>query len=544
MKRKFLSCLLALAMAAGITSLPAMASKTGYGYTLMYSNTFDEGASGSGSLSEMSAYESPYFNIYAKSNGGWVTATFDGNKGICTNSGAWPSGRNICFDFTKDGEQEAVTSGIYKVSWDFSPGSGGGDTCWIGMNVPEGVQYEGGRLIRTTRSSGSVCMEFVNAGSWGSTNAMTLDASKKYSVEYIMNMDTTKAYAYLDGKYCGQFSLYSSMQNFTINMCGYWDYFDNLKLEKWDELPDFSVEAGEITTDGAELIATAPIKDWSELAEDVKITRTFDGAELEAEVVPVTAEKALIKAKDGFMNGFNYEITLPETAEGMMGDVFTFASNKINADFAKTNAVKSIKLRKYNGELVNIEETNVAEIQSVVVEFTDDVNVESAMNNVIIMGNSGKLDAAVKADGNIGEAVFDNILEENATYNVQVYGMAIGYAISFKTQAGIPSVRAVKLCNASGSEITSVKAGDKVIVKLEIANPTGTEVSYLGSVTMNNGLLMTGVDFEKTSAAAKDVTVSEFEFTVSDASELSFAGFMWSPSKTAPMSESVVLKVK
>lgn len=548
MKRKFLSCLLALAIAAGITSLPAMASGSGYGYKLLYSNTFDEGAGGSGSLAGIASYQSDDFTILAQSAGSWNTATFDGNKGVCTNSGAWPSGRNICFDFTKDDTQEAVTSGIYKVSWDFSPSvSGGGDTCWIGMNVPEGVQYEGGRLIRTTRSNGNIVMEFCgNAGSWGNNaNLMTLDASEKYSVEYVMNMDTARAYAYLDGKYCGEVALQSSMSNFTINMCGFWDYFDNLKLEKWDELPDFSVAAGEITTNGAELVATAPIKDWSELAEDVKITRTFDGAELEAEIVPVTSEKALIKAKGGFMNGFNYEITLPETAEGMLGDVFTFASNKINADFAKTNAVKSIKLRKYNGELVNIEETNVAEIKSVVVEFTDDVNVESAMKNVVVRGNNGVASTTAKAEGNIGEAVFDNILEENATYNVQVYGMAISYAISFKTQAGIPSVRAVKLYESNGEEeITTVLKGDKVVVKIEIANPTGTEVSYLGSVTMNNGRLMTGVDFEAVSVAAKDVTVSEFEFTVSDTSELSFNGFMWCTDKTAPMSESVVLSLK
>lgn len=543
MKRKFLSCLLALAMTAGVASFSASASEAGYGYELLYSNTFDEGASGSGSLAGIASYESKHFDILAASAGGWTTVTFDGNKGVATNSGAWPKGRNIVFDFTKDDTQEAVATGIYKISVDISMStSGGGDTQWWGQNMPD--HYNGGRLARFIRSNGNPCIEFVNAGSWGSSISKVLDPAKKYSIEYVMNLDAAKAYAYIDGEYFGTYTLYGSMSNFTINLCGYVDYFDNLKFEKWDELASLKVEAGEITLDGIELKANAPVKGWDQLADGITLKNLFNGEELEAEIVPITSEKALIKAKDGFMNGFNYELTLPETIEGLNDDVYTFTSNTIEAEFAKTNAVKNIKLRGYTGELFNIEETNTAGLKSVVLEFTDDVDVESAMNNVIVTGKDGRVQGKTVINGNIGEVVFDDILEENAQYSVAVYGMTINYAISFKTQAGVPSVRAVKLYNASGEEITTVNKGDKVVVKLEIANPTGTEVSYLGSVTMSNGWLMTGVDFEAVSAAANGVAVSEFEFTVSDTTDLSFTGFMWCTDKTAPMSEPVVLSLK
>ena len=94
-------------------------------YILLYNNSFDNGAEGG---AEAVNCQTPYYDLTLNiNNTGWNTASYDGNVGVATNDGAWAADRTFLFDFTKGGMQNGVNSGIYKLSFDFSPGSGGGD---------------------------------------------------------------------------------------------------------------------------------------------------------------------------------------------------------------------------------------------------------------------------------------------------------------------------------------------------------------------------------------------------------------------------------
>ena len=514
------------------------------GYELLYYNPFDNGAVGGPAALNC---ETDYFNLTVQSEGGWNTATFEGNTGVATNSGAWPRGRNFLFDFAKIG---GVSGGIYKFSWDFSGGSGGGDVAWTGMNMSN--HYEGGRLIGINRSNGVLYFNPVrNHGDWGDGPKVALDLSKKYHVEYVMDMDTKKATTYLDGQYIGTTALSATMNNFTLNICGYVDYFDNLKLEKWDIAPEFKAEIGEVTLDGAEINTTAEVKDWAEFAKGISVKRIFDGKELTASVTPITASKAMITSEGGFVDGYNYEIVLPEAIEGLSGESFTLKNNKINAEFATQNAVKSIKVKNYAGVTVNIEAINSTELESVVIEFTDDVDVEAAMANVSIKERKGfattNTKYKAKIDGNVAELVFDDLLKANKDYTISIKNLVTNYSQVLKTGAGSVSVKAVKLYNETGKELTKlsdISIGDTVKAKLEIANTTGESTEYLGTITMYNGKLITGIGFESTSVSGNTKTVSEFEFKISNTNELVFTGLMWHKDKTMPLAKAMTFEIK
>ena len=206
---------------------------------VLYYNTFDNGATGGPSALNM---ETDDFKLTAASNGGWNTVSYEGNTGVATNTGAYPSGRNLVFDFTKDGTQAAVTSGVYKAEFDFSAGAGGGDVLWWGMNLTN--HYEGGRMVRIYIVDGVRTLNALNQiGQWNGGETISLDNSKKYHFEMYLDVTGGTATTYVDGEYFNSTVIGKSMSNITINLNGYVDYFDNLKVSKMNVGTDYTYKA-------------------------------------------------------------------------------------------------------------------------------------------------------------------------------------------------------------------------------------------------------------------------------------------------------------
>lgn len=542
MKKKILAGFLAAVMTMGLAAFSAFAEED---RIVIYENDF----SGSTIQEALPAFSNDYVNYggYAAIEGGKPELL---NGALTKAKGTGPNGRTLLFDFTKGGTQAGLSEGIVKISYDLAVRGGGlSDSyaqSYTGMNMSN--YWEGGRMIYFD-ATGWDAETAING--WPSTPSHFVDTDiHKY--EILFNFEAQKAYLYVDAvlehTWENLYSNYGTVKNYSIAMNGDMKTFDNLLIEKYLKFPEFSVEVGEAEVGGISLKATAPAKNWSVIEDEIVIKRLFDGKELSAKVVPQSLESAVIMPEGGFENGYNYEIILPETIEGFSGEEFVLTEKVIETKFAKENAAEAIRVKNYDGEILPVESKNPTELQSVVIEFTDDVSAENAMANLKIFDENGQLvPFTVKSEGNIGEAVFDGVLKENSEYTVKLNGLVVDYSVLMNTKEGSACVKSVVLADAEGNEVKSLAdlaVGDKVTAKLEIANSTDEETAYLATVTMQNGKLMTGVGFENASVAPASKTVSEFEFTIGDKENLAFTGLMWHQSKTAPIANSMELVLK
>ena len=129
-------------------------------------------------------------------------------------------------------------------------------------------------MIRTYKIDNTVrAINVLNRVSdWNGGGTLTLDNSKKYHVEIVMNMDTKKGATYIDSALLGNTTLAQTMSNFTFSLCGYWDYFDNLVMEKWNVFPEFSLQVEEPEVGGIVVKTTSEVKNWSEFEEGIAHT--------------------------------------------------------------------------------------------------------------------------------------------------------------------------------------------------------------------------------------------------------------------------------
>ncbi len=542
MKRKIFAGLVAALMTVSAASFSVFAENE---KIVIYENDF----SGSTIQEALPAFSNDYvsFGGYSAVEGGKPVLSAGA---LTRDKASGPNGRTLFFDFTKGGTKAGLSEGIVKISYDLAVR--GGDIndsyaqSYTGINMSS--YWEGGRMIYFD-ATGWDAESIING--WPSTPSHFVD-SDIHKYEILFNFEAQKAYLYVDAALAHTWTnlsgSYGTIKNYSISMNGDIKIFDNLVIEQFFEFPEFSVEVGEAEIGGISIDATAPVKDWSAVEDQIAIKRLFDGKELNVKVVPQSLKSAVIMPEDGFEGGYNYEIVLPEMIEGFLGEKFALADKIIEANFGSENAANSVRIKNYAGEILPVESENPAELQSIVIEFTDDVLAENVMANVKIFDEGGNVVAfTAKNNANIGEAVLDGVLMENSEYTVKISGLMSEYSIIIKTAAGSTFIKSITLVDADGNEIKSladVAIGDKVTAKLDITNTTDDEISYLATVTMQNGKLMTGVGFESTSVLPASKTVSEFDFTVSDKADLSFTGLMWHQSKTAPLANSQSLIIK
>lgn len=196
---------------------------------VLYYNTFDNGKD-----TEVAAETDEYELKFTIGEGGWNTATFDGNNGVAKNSGAWPSAHTFLFDFTKGATKSGISSGAYKISFDFSTSNGGGDNMYFIVNA-DGKLSEGGRFATITPARGFSVFNYVTA--WGPDDPNKIwpkNDSEKYHCDMILDFSKKVINTYVDGTFLGTTVGLPTMNNFAINMAGQCDYFDNLKLSRLD----------------------------------------------------------------------------------------------------------------------------------------------------------------------------------------------------------------------------------------------------------------------------------------------------------------------
>ncbi len=539
MKRKVLSSVLSIALVIGCVTCNVSAKSEDTGYRLLYENTFDNGAEGGAAAFNK---ETDDFSLTLNANKtGWITAAFEGNTGVATRGDAWPAERTILFDFTKGGMTSTATRGIYKLSFDFSSSPNGGDSAFIGQNFMSN-HWDGARIMFTNKGTGGVNFGVTgSAGGWGG-NALELDNSKKYHVESVMNLDTKAAHTYVDGVLLGKTeNLCNPMNNLSMALCAYWDYFDNLKLEYYDKVP-MEMSVSDMTDEKVSLNFTDGIANKDILENGAVIKNMFTGEEFEAELVETSDVGVDVIPGKNLVPGYSYKLVLPKELKGNEGESLT--ENTAEVNFAVSNSIKSVRLRDLSGDEIGFSDENPAEIQSIIFEFTDDVNGKDALSELMIKDSrNNNLAFEIKGEDNVGEAVLKDVLIGNEAYTITLNGLSVSYEIPLNTGEGRIAFCPAKLYKADGvTEITSVSdisAGEKVITSFETVNTSNSTIKYFAVTAMYNGKLMSEVDAETAELLPGNKKTTKFSFTVSDKTGLKFIGTLWDGEKVWPITDEV-----
>ncbi len=171
-----------------------------------------------------------------------------------SNSDGWRNGVTVFADFTKNGTQSGVSTGITKISYDFmatNEQSGTPDTgLQTGINM--GTASYLGKIFAGVKKNSAGEIAFIvkkSAGDWdvvfdedGTSNNIaekTLKNKMWYSLDMIFNHDAKTLDVYLDGSLiANDVNLNTDvMNNFGVGFSGYAAGFDNFKISR---LNDFS----------------------------------------------------------------------------------------------------------------------------------------------------------------------------------------------------------------------------------------------------------------------------------------------------------------
>lgn len=549
MEREHLKKVLKMLLVLCCSILFQITANAQNGYEILFEEDFDTGTAADYKM--VTKDHEKYLYTADFSNPGCVITEFEGNQGISTNANAVPKAKNIFFDFTKDGAQPAVSSGIYELSFDFSGRSTAvTDVAYIGMNTNRSSiwAWECGRLLAYKNT-------YINpvgsVGGWHNAGVkVEIDPNKKYHLELVFNFDEGNVTYYLDGSQIARYSLsgsFAEMKDITIAMSAFWDYFDNLKLEKYDFIP-MEVSIGNITSDGVELLFTDGVLD-NEICNDgmVVIKSIYTGETIAAKASYIGSKKVLVKPQKALIAGYEYELILPEKIIGAQGgECNTEPGYWLN--FAENNAIKALRLKDFKGEMYGLQEKNSSQISSIVFEFTDDIEAQSALATLNIEDETGnKIQYETICDGNIGEVSFLNLLVGGRTYTVTLTGLSVDYQIMFDTENGGIAIKGFKIYNEDRTiEITSLSqigVGDVVNVKAEIANTSEKSVDCLSFVGMYNDKLMTGINYKSLSMSPGEIDETEFKFTVLNVEELKFTTKLWDLTNKYPLIPEVVFGV-
>lgn len=516
------------------------------GYEVLFEENFDTGTATDYKM--VSEEHEEYLYTANFSNPGCVVVDFDGNQGISTNANAVPKEKNIFFDFTKNGAQSAVSSGIYEISFDFSGRSTAvTDVAYVGMNTKRSSiwAWECGRLLAYKNT-------YINpvgsVGGWhGAGVKVEIDPNKKYHLELVFNFDIGNVTYYLDGSQIARYSLsgsYAEMKDITIAMSAFWDYFDNLKLEKYDSIP-MEVSIGDITSGGVELLFTDGVLDNAICNDDtVFINSIYTNETISAKASYIGSKKVLVKPEKPLIEGYEYELILPEKIIGAQGGECN-TEPKYWFNFADSNAIKTLRLKDFKGETHILQKNNSPQIAGIVFEFTDDADVETALSTLNIEDKGGnKVYYETIYAGNIGEVLFTNLLVGGRTYIITLEGLFTDYQIVVNTEDGGAAIKEFKIYNEDKTEeiisLSQISTGDVINVKAEIANTSEDSVDCLTLIGMYNGKLMTGINYKSLKLDAGKFDTAEFKFTVLNSDELKFTAKLWDLANKYPIIPEII----
>lgn len=494
---------------------PANAETEDNGYVLLYENNFDDGTAGQKYIFE--AVDNEYFSLTPLDSSGNTGAGAvysvekDGNLGIAKkNKSDYTSGRTIWFDFTKgplksggvnpEGSNPVISSGFVKVSFDFSTnGSTSGNTeTRIGYNMDRRYN-EAGIGERMMIIGGAECWLLDKLqNSWSGGTKTELEIGKIYEMTIVMDFNNGKVYYYLDGTLLKTHTNLAALKDFSIGINGDLGYFDNLKIENYDSLPltaEMKTSQGEIFVKFSDAILNADV-----LANGAILKNVYTGEEITLGLTLVNAMTAKVEIGEDFSYNAEYIITLPAGIESISGGVLENLEYRFSP--LDEGALKSVKLKDVWGEEHFICDINMAEIESLIFEFTDDVDAETAISGLTITSADEECEYLVTTQNNTAEVKLKECLTGNSDYKISVPddgGLLNPYEISLKTAEGKTAVKSVKwfVGDKEISESSELEAGDKLDIKIEFINSTDKAVSFISTASLFNGLDMNGFTFSK-----------------------------------------------
>lgn len=516
--KKFISMMLASVMVTAFTVVPANAQTedTDNGYVLLYENDFEDGSVGQKYVFE--AADSEYFLFTPLENTGntgaeqVVTVEKDGNKGIAKSSkGAYTKGRTIWFDFTKgvpgsggvtpEGSNPYISTGFVKISFDFSVnGSTSGNTeTRIGYNMNRKYN-EAGIGQRMIIIGGAECLLLDKLqDSWSGGTKTALEVGKVYEMAMVMDFNSGKVYYYLDGALLKTHTNLEALKDFSIGINGDLEYLDNLKIEKYDSLPlsaEMKASQGEIFVKFSDALLNEDA-----LKNGAVLKNVYTGEETTVSLTLVNAMTAKVEIGEGFSYNAEYIITLPEGIEGISGGVLENLEYRFSP--LTDGALTGVKLKDVWGNEYFLKDSNMAELQSLIFEFTDDVDAKTVISGLSITDGAEECEYTAVFNNNTAEVKLLECLTGNTDYKILVPedgGLLDAYEINLKTAEGKTAIKSVKwfVGDKEIFESSELKDGDKVDIKVEFINSTNKAVSFISTASLFNGLDMNGFTFAKT----------------------------------------------
>ena len=373
MMKKIISAILALIVSALIVPMPSLAEEETkiLSETVLYEADFTDITSDL-SLENDYVIQTAYGTIPSE-------AVFEGNKGISVPENYAPV-RTINVAF-----KTPINTGVYKVSFDFSPNAGAtttADNSNIGIGMTD--LNMGNRLIRYFKDRIIFAGKYdswFNSADTAKTTISDLDGSKKYTLDIILDFgaagtgDDTSMY-YLNGKLVHTLKAsLGTMNTFNIPLSGHWDYFDNLKISTLNNDSEYGFETDMVMATGYADIVFPGAMDVT------KGKFMIDGEE--AKSVEWGSLNKVRVFSDKLLSGGSHVIAIEDVV-----DIFGVAPQQTQINVTLTEAPAETILYK--------------------ADFTDKTSDLSLENDYVIQTAYGTIPSEAVFEGNKGISVPEN----------------------------------------------------------------------------------------------------------------------------------------
>lgn len=449
------------------------------GYSNLYYNTFDNGNA------DVVAVSGDGFDLEILNTP--ENAAFDGNNGI------WKSGgvtNNPVFQFNFN---ESLTTGVLKVGFDFNvSGTGSNRNSVVALNRTDGQWkaidimhiVENMYFIKDTVDSNGYMYDWPSSGEALDTNV--------HRVEIVLDIDNSVAYYYVDGIFAKeQTKLPASIENLVFYLQGDIKYFDNLSLEKYEELPMFAA----VSEKDGELIVefTDGIANKDALLSGAVIKNLYTGEKINAEALAIDDFEVKLIPEKEIVPGIEYMISFNDTLSGRLGGEF---SEELIFNTAQYGLISSIELVTTTGESLKINDENPADIAYINFKFTEDVDAETAISGLTIENkeNENKLSFTKECNGNTAKITLTDLMLGNSEYKLSLKEFNELYdEITIKTKEGKSFMLSPVLVDDSGNEISEIPENAPFGVKLVFGNTSDENKNYRTSISLYDDKLMTDI---------------------------------------------------
>jgi len=397
-------------------------------------------------------------------------------------------------------------------------------------------------------------MTYITKGAFGATTAIgayhdslvseVVEPSVLQNVEMIFNFGNGTVTYYINDKKLHTQTI-KSMGNLSFALSGVISYFDDLKIEKFQELGMYGVVSN-VSDEGIVVRFSDALKkgaDGELTIRDIYSNKT----------ITATYEKELSKTiriipDEMLEKGCEYEIILPENIQGNEGSFI--AENKIRFSYKDSNLLEKVTLKNIYGENLELSETNAPEVEDIVLDFGENVNVE-ALETYISLTDAGNNSVGFdfSYDDNKVTLTLDRTFFGKSEYLLKIASndaLEKDYTIKILTkEGGINFKSAVwRKDNVIIESIDEIQVGDEIDAELVYVYTDKKQDSFVASGAVYNDFKMIGYDYEVFNVNGENDTYTvNLNFEVSKTDKLKLKGFLWKNEKGArPLQNETVMQ--